>query len=1621
MHNEKQKPRLKNKRLFTFVTVLLTASFAFEFIPTALAAAPTVTSISPAIGVSTGGDSITITGTNFLAGNIGTGSDGAISMSGTKNINTFNIAAGRTCADGINYSVTALTANTATLSATPGGTCLGAGDEILLINLQGTGSKFANVGNYETLRVKSVSSNVVTFTSNKVKNYGDNAGGDTNIGTAGSNQRVMLQRVPNYTNVTLSSGSILTANAWDGTKGGVLFFRASGTLSNSGTIDASAKGYNGGVGAGGFGTGVQGESYTGAGTQSNSANSTGGGGGVRVIGLNSSSGGGGGYGTAGANGTANSNGDAAGIGGSTVGAGGLTQLFFGGGGGGANASSAGANGTAGGGIIGIFAGTITTTSGTITAGSVDAPAVNPPVGGGAGGSILLSGNTVTMGAGKVKAIGGLGSATGGGVIYPGGNGGDGRIAVYYGSRTGTTSPTYNANAFPTSSTALAPLITIGSNVVTNATLVNSTTITGYVPANSSGATVDVTVTNRDATSGSLTGGFTYYPPGSTVPDAPTITSATPGAGQVTLNWTAPSNTGGVSLTSYTIRYGVNDGTCTLSSGSGCTDITGVSASDTSRVIGSLTPGTSYKFTMYALNVIGTSPAATQTTATIATTPGTPTGLSATPGHGQVDLSWAAPSDNGGAAVTSYTVQYRTPSGSGSFTPLSPVSGTSTTVSGLTNGQSYDFQVAATNSVGTGSFTASATATPTYPAPTFSNISSPGGRAAGGETVTVTGDNFLSGAAVTFGGTAGSVTFTDSSHLSVVVPAHAAGDVDVAVTNPDTQSATSTNAYSYYDPPTVDSVSIPYSTPDGGESITINGSHFRSGAALTVGGVSVTAFYVNSGSITAATPAGFNVGDSLSVTVTNPGPDSQDGTLNDAITVYSTGPIEVPAPPGNGSSTFTLSSDQTQDITFNKPLNPVSKVAVEHAITSSASQSLTFGWNSKNTTVTVQNGTGSAVFPNNVYAVSLTDVFNITTENVLLLQSVTNAHQTEVAPAMSLTSSLTEAVINKNVDTTITIPQTVSAPTLNVKPLYYNGRAILPGAIQVDTSTSQGAAHVTIPAATTVTPSDTWDGTMKITNVLDSATAESLIVLDTGETASNVIAFSMGQNNNVLNFDQAVRLQFDGQAGKTVGYYENGTYSKITRVCADDTQTTNNILGAGNQCAIDVGPDLVVWTKHFTEFIMYDSGSGPIISGVDPVLANAAGGTTVVITGSNFSSSATVTFGGTAAVSYTVDNLTQITAEAPAHARGLVDIVVTNPGTLSDTLADALTYADVPGAPTSLALTAGNTQLGVNWSAPADNGGNAVSGYTVRYRTSPAGSWNTTAPVSGTSTAITGLTNGLAYDVEVAATNAIGTGSFSSTQTETPASSGGGSSENQTGNLTVNCPLPGTLSITSVPGDVFFSDNYGENGVTISSMNPKNAFDNRVNDGINPPLENVLQVDDFRTRGVTGCPDNNPGFFVTVQATDLTDGNGHSVSNASLRVITSNLIDTGILSGGFDTGTLQSHVTGEDLRYNQTSSGANAHDVTSPVLYDDAGRDDGVVNNRFRQVENYEKNCGTGESDCDGLPLSNTLNNPVTIMESSTSHNMSILTGVIILIDQGIGTNQFPASYSGTITYTLVQT
>ncbi|CAB4548564.1 unannotated protein [freshwater metagenome] len=184
----------------------------------------------------------------------------------------------------------------------------------------------------------------------------------------------------------------------------------------------------------------------------------------------------------------------------------------------------------------------------------------------------------------------------------------------------------------------------------------------------------------------------------TVPGAPTSVSATPGNSQATLSWSAPTSNGGASITGYSVTSSP-----AITAPADCTNTANLSCT-----FSGLANGTSYTFTVVALNAAGSSASSLASTAvTPRTIPGAPTDVSATPGNTQAVISWSAPTSDGGSAITGYTIT----SSPGANT-CTTTGATSCTVTGLTNGTSYTFTVIATNVAGSSSASvASAAVTP----------------------------------------------------------------------------------------------------------------------------------------------------------------------------------------------------------------------------------------------------------------------------------------------------------------------------------------------------------------------------------------------------------------------------------------------------------------------------------------------------------------------------------------------------------------------------------------------------------------------------------------------------------------------------------------------------------------------------------------------------------------------------------------------------------------------------------------------------------------------------------------------------------------------------------------------
>lgn len=211
------------------------------------------------------------------------------------------------------------------------------------------------------------------------------------------------------------------------------------------------------------------------------------------------------------------------------------------------------------------------------------------------------------------------------------------------------------------------------------------------------------------------------------------------------------------------------------------------------------------------------------------------------------------------------------------------------------------------------------------APTVSSISPVSGPVSGGTLVSISGTDFVTGAAVTVGGSAcTSVVVVSATSITCSTSTGSSGQADVVVTNPDTQSGTGAGLFTFIAPPTVSSISPASGVTSGGVNVTITGSGFLSGATVVIGGSTCTSVNVVSlTSITCTTAtAAVGTGD---IVVTNL--DGQSGSLSNGFSVTATTTTTTTTAATTATSTTTTVPKTTTATTV-----PVSATNVPSLVT-----------------------------------------------------------------------------------------------------------------------------------------------------------------------------------------------------------------------------------------------------------------------------------------------------------------------------------------------------------------------------------------------------------------------------------------------------------------------------------------------------------------------------------------------------------------------------------------------------------------------------------------------------------------------------------------------------------------
>ncbi len=848
-----------------------------------------------------------------------------------------------------------------------------------------------------------------------------------------------------------------------------------------------------------------------------------------------------------------------------------------------------------------------------------------------------------------------------------------------------------------------------------------------------------------------------------VPDPPTIGSATGGVAQATVSWTAPAFDGGSPIAGYEV---------TPYAGSVAQTATVFNSLATTQTVTGLANSTAYTFTVAALNSVGFGgQSAPSNVVTPATVPNAPTIGSAIGSNKQATVSWTAPAFNGGTTITGYVV---TPFVGFFAQPSSTFNTTATTetVTGLTNGTTYRFKVAAINAVGTGATSTASNAV--TPAPIVPDAPTMGFAVAGNGTATVswTAPAFDGGSTIT--GYAVTPYIGSTPQAPTVFNSPATVETVSGLTNATTYTfkVAAVNAVGTGAQSAPSNAVTPVGAPDAPTLVTATAGNAQATVSWTApgsnGGSSILGYIVTpyiSGN--PQSPIEFD-STATTETVTSLGNGTPYTFAVQAFNAIGTGalslqsnqvtpatvpdiPIFVNASPGDQSamvSWFAPGFDGGSPITSYVITPyiggvPQTPQTFNSAATSETVTGLTNGTDYTFTVAAVNAiGPGGSSSPSN-------DVVPATVPDAPTIGSATagigSATLSWTAPDFDGGNAILGYIVTPfiggvaqptqtffNTATTQTVTGLADGMTYRFSVQAFNAignggssaqsdsvtvTPQIPGTPTIGTATfgnTQASLTWTAPASDggspitgyEVTP---YNGTVALTSIVfnDTSTSQTITGLTNGTTYKFTVA-----------------------AFNAIGFGSRSDFSNaVTPATVPDAPTIGTATG-GNASAT------VTWTAGY-------NGGAPITSYVVTPYILGVAQTPVPFTSTATTQSVTGLTNGTA-YTFTVKagNVAGIGAESSQS--------------------NSVTPAAVPTAPTIGTAVAGSNKATVSWTAPLSDGGSMISGYVVSTFNGVVLVKTTTFNTPATTEIVMGLTNGTTYGFRVQAVNGVGTGASSKT-------------------------------------------------------------------------------------------------------------------------------------------------------------------------------------------------------------------------------------------------------------------
>jgi uncharacterized protein (TIGR02145 family) len=706
-----------------------------------------------------------------------------------------------------------------------------------------------------------------------------------------------------------------------------------------------------------------------------------------------------------------------------------------------------------------------------------------------------------------------------------------------------------------------------------------------------------------------------------------------------------------------------------------------------------------------------------------TVPDAPTSPVATAGNAQASVAFTAPSYNGGSPISGYTVT----SSPGGFTATGASS--PLTATGLTNGTSYTFTVIATNAVGNSvASAASAAVTPaTVPNAPTSIVATAGNAQA---SVAFTAPSFNGGSTITgytvtsspggFTATGASSPLTvtglsnGTSYTFTVIATNAVGNSVVSVASTAVTPAIVPNA------PT----NIVATAGNAQASVAFTAPAFNGGSTIT--GYTVTSSpggFTATGSSSPLTVTGLSNGTSYTFTViaTNAVGNSVVSAASAAVT-----PATVPDAP---ISPVATAGNAQASIAFTAPSFNGGSTITGYTVTSTPGGFTATGASSPLTVTGLSNGTSYT--------------FNVIATNAVG-NSVASVASTAVTPATvpNAPTSIVATAGNIQVSVAFTAPAS-------------NGGSTITGYTVTSTPGGFTATGSSSPLTVTGLSNGTsYTFTVIATNALGNSLASAASAAVTPAIVPDAPISPVATAGNAQASVAFTAPSFNG--GSTItGYTVTSTPGGFTATGASSPIT---VTGLTNMTSYTF---TVIATNAVGNSVASAASTAVTIGAVPDAP------TSPVATAGNAQASVAFTApasnGGSAITGYTVTStpgsFTATGASSPLIVTGLTNgtsytftVIATNVvgNSVASAASAAVTPVIVPNAPTNIVATAGNAQASVAFTAPASNGGSAITGYTV---TSTPGGFTATGASSPLT--VTGLSNATSYTFTVIATNVVG--------------------------------------------------------------------------------------------------------------------------------------------------------------------------------------------------------------------------------------------------------------------------